>query len=177
MATPERPDPGQPSVAGYESIAGWDPATLQAVERELARSIGPVARVLVKRAARAHASLDQLAREIAPSIPDEAARQAFLGRYDGRGAVAAQPDPHDLANAPTNLGDDGPGVTPADIEAVTRLLTLEMGPIARVVVKRAAVLCTTRQALCLQVAGAIEDPSARARFLKAAASGVSSRSP
>lgn len=169
MATPERPEPGPPSVAGYESILGWDPATLQAVERELAASIGPVARVLVKRAARAHATLDQLAREIAPSIPDEAARQAFLAKYDGRGGVPAQPEPLDPADAPTRLGDDAPTLTPNDIDDVTRLLTQEIGPIARVVVKRSAEVCTTRQALCLKVSASIEDATARTRFLKAAA--------
>ena len=53
-------------------------ASLEHLERELARYIGPVARHLVQRAAARASSLDALIRELGAEIESEADRRAFL---------------------------------------------------------------------------------------------------
>lgn len=55
-----------------------DPAVTERVERELAGHVGPVARVLVARAVRRVAGVDELASTLAAEIDDVPARRRFL---------------------------------------------------------------------------------------------------
>ena len=57
--------------------AAWNDDVLKAVELELARRIGPLARVLVKRAARTAGTLEELGAVLAENIPSEADRGPF----------------------------------------------------------------------------------------------------
>ena len=62
-----------------------------------------------------------------------------------------------------------PALTAPVLEDVTRLLARFIGPIARVLVKRASRDCNTRQQLLEKVASEIESPVERASFRAAAA--------
>jgi serine/threonine-protein kinase len=56
----------------------WDPAVLQRAAKDLAVHLGPLARILVRRASgRAH-DVRELYELLAPTIPNESARAAFL---------------------------------------------------------------------------------------------------
>lgn len=55
-----------------------DPETLQQAEQQLAPHIGPLAKVLVKRAAERTSSTDELYRLLATEIDDTAGREQFL---------------------------------------------------------------------------------------------------
>lgn len=57
---------------------------------------------------------------------------------------------------------------PAFVTALARLLAVEVGPIAVIIVKRAAARTTTRQELVERAAQQIEDHESRSRFLDAA---------
>lgn len=59
---------------------------------------------------------------------------------------------------------------PAFVTALARLLAVEVGPIAVIIVKRAAARATTRQELVERAAQQIEDHESRSRFLDAARS-------
>jgi serine/threonine-protein kinase len=100
----------------------WHPEVLQRVEAELARHTGPLAAVLVRRAARGCHDLPALYARLATHIAAEPERQAFLRRAPAAG------DP---------CGDPG-ALTDALLAQAEALLTAEVGPIARVLVRRAA---------------------------------------
>ena len=59
---------------------------------------------------------------------------------------------------------------PAFVTALARLLAVEVGPIAVIIVRRAAARTTTRQELVERAAQQIEDHESRSRFLNAARS-------
>jgi eukaryotic-like serine/threonine-protein kinase len=88
------------SSTGHRSTAvptGWNESTLSGLERELAVYVGPLARVLVRRSARSHSTLDAVRREVATAIVDPQARERFVqtgpgyrgGFVDSRSAPAA----------------------------------------------------------------------------------------
>lgn len=63
--------------------AAHDVAELGRIEARLAEYVGPVARVLVRRAAAGAATLEELARQLAGEIDSEPARRAFLSGCPG----------------------------------------------------------------------------------------------
>ena len=81
--------PPRPAPAGPPPASGLSPAfreeDLHFVEAELARRLGPLARVLVKKAAKRAASLAELAADLAGQIPDDGARRGFVAAVRARG--------------------------------------------------------------------------------------------
>jgi class 3 adenylate cyclase len=75
------PSPGRPRAAGPVT-----PEVLGAAEAQLARYVGPIARVLVAQAAREASDTAGLAERLASHIHDPAARQAFVTAMDRAGA-------------------------------------------------------------------------------------------
>lgn len=69
------PASGVANVPAEDSI---DPQTLDKLSRELARYLGPIANVIVKRAAQRGASLDQLCTALGREIVSDADRARFL---------------------------------------------------------------------------------------------------
>ena len=67
---------------------GWDPEVLKQAERRLAHVIGPVAGLMVRRAADATTDVDRLYRLLAETL-DDGDRAAFLGA----GAQPSRPKP------------------------------------------------------------------------------------
>ena len=76
---------GAPTAPAVPPGAGpaQDSAELQRIEARLSEHVGPVARVLVRRAAARAASLEELARRLADEIDSEPARRAFLSACAG----------------------------------------------------------------------------------------------
>jgi hypothetical protein len=64
-----------PGASGRTLVASDE--DLRAVETELAKQIGPLARVVVKRAAKGAASLTDLVAKLELDIPTDASRRAF----------------------------------------------------------------------------------------------------
>jgi serine/threonine-protein kinase len=150
---------------------------LKDVELALARYVGPVARVLVRRAAQQHKQLGSLAAALTEAIDKPAEREAFLRAVLGR-ATALAPSTVGVGATigggtptptPTPLELTGPALTPADVEHATRVLTTYIGPIARVITKRAAARGGSRRAFLDEVARSLDDEAQRARFLREAA--------
>jgi serine/threonine-protein kinase len=125
----------------------WHTEVLQRVEAELARYIGPLATVLVRRAARGCHDLPALYARLATHIASEPERRAFLGQAPAAG---------DRYGNPCALSD-------ALLAQAEALLTAEVGPIARVLVRRAAADTRARADFCAQLAEALPQPD-RARF-------------
>jgi eukaryotic-like serine/threonine-protein kinase len=174
-------DPGTPSAPKTPSFpsstlapSDWSIPVLGGIEMALARFIGPVAKVLVRRAARTHKDVDSLVHALLDSLDSEADREAFTRAVIGRAVVA----PTSSTRAPTGTSrpatlTPGPAATWEDVERAVKLLTPYIGPIARVVAKRAATAGRSRQDFFQEVARSLESTTQRERFLRdAAASSV-----
>jgi hypothetical protein len=138
---------GTGGTSGATAVAtGWDPAELQRLERALATHVGPMARVMIRDAARSHADATSLATAVGRHIPDEHKRQQFIEL--ARGASQVTPVGSPMASGARPLPTGATPISPAaaaadplneDFKAqVLQLVTRKMGPIARVMVRRAA---------------------------------------
>lgn len=131
----------------------------RASEVELTRYIGPVARVLVRRAVEKSRSLEEFRTAIAETILDPADRDSFLGAFGSKGEVAEASAPAPVSVEPAWRLDD------QEADRVVRLLANELGPLARVLVARAAKKATSRQGFYRHLVEGIDDRDARMRFL------------
>jgi eukaryotic-like serine/threonine-protein kinase len=125
---------------------GFDPALLRELEAALAQHLGPSARVAVHDAAKTAGTLAELVRLLAWEIPD-AAKAAFQKKFSDVSWVRSQPNfsLETLAEAEQRLAQ-------------------YLGPVARVVVKRAAVEARDEAELYLLLAAEIEDAEERKAF-------------
>lgn len=128
----------------------WDDPTLSTVEQELARFLGPVARLLVRKAAAQTTDRAELCSLLSENIDDVDTRRRFVeaftkrtsglhpGKTDPRAVAskAAGSQPSQVRPGGTTLG--GAPLDPALVEQVSARLAVYLGPIARIVAKRAA---------------------------------------
>ena len=135
-----------------------DTAMLGAIERRLAQYLGPIAGRMVRLAARDSDTAETLCDRLAGNIDDPAERERFLADVRPR-----------LQRSGDTLGRSSPGLGPtlseAEIEQVQQDLTRYLGPIAKLLVKRAATSATSTAALREAVAQHLEVPAERATFL------------
>jgi tRNA A-37 threonylcarbamoyl transferase component Bud32 len=191
-ALPHRSGGAQtPATASGSAIATatpWKREAFPDVEAILARQIGPMARFLLKKVADQADSLDALAELLLPHIPSDLGRVQFQQALvqirkkletTGTGTGAA-PVPT-LSGTGIKIGTTpgsragtlgAPTVTAASVgyddayaDAVTTKLVTIIGPIGRVVVKRAVKATADRHAFLQLVAHHIDNPGERARFL------------
>jgi len=103
-----------------------DPATLQRVSRELALHIGPIADIVVKRAASKCTSTEDLYIKVSEEIDSQQEREKFLRRQTAA-ASAQLPAPKDTIALPTSesrtSGPVQPFITPAQLESGRPLTT------------------------------------------------------
>ena len=135
-----------------------DTVMLAALERRLASYLGPIAGRMVRQAAKESNTAETMCDRLATHIDNPAERERFLADAKAR-----------LQQSGETLGRSSPGIgtviSEADIEQVQRDLTHYLGPIAKVLVKRAATSATTTAALREAVAEHLEVPAERATFL------------
>ncbi len=143
--------------------AGFDPALLDTLTRRLAETLGPIATYLVHSAVRKASSVDALCADLAARIDQPAARQRF--EQDIRQQIAR-------ASTATGQHPAAPSATavfpPAEVERLQQALAVHVGPLARLLVKRAMPGAPDLPALWQAVSAHIDDPSARAAFLRKA---------
>jgi serine/threonine-protein kinase len=133
------PHPTSISSATAIGIVSWDPAELSRIERALATHVGPMARVMVREAARTCSDATALATAVSRHIVEESKRQQFIATASHVTPIPAPAHAH--ASAATPVPQE---VAPADPlteefkAQALQVLTRKMGPIARVMIKRAA---------------------------------------
>ena len=155
----------------------WDAAVLAKVEAALAKHVGPLAAVMVRRAARECHDVPALYLRLGEQITQATAREAFLGRITnagpGTGGTAGSTGSSGsstsrvvpLGGASTGLKvPTGPPVTDALLDQAQRLLAVHVGPIAKVVVKRASERTRQRDALFALLAASVPE-TVRAKLL------------
>jgi serine/threonine-protein kinase len=130
---------------------------LAEIEARLSRAIGPIARRLVADAARQYGSASQIRQALAAHIEDPREREAFLKTNPSGTVIQAAA----AVSASAPVAFDA-----AMLERMTQALAPHLGPIAKVLVAKAA--RNARSAEELQNALAAEIPAAeRERFLAA----------
>jgi eukaryotic-like serine/threonine-protein kinase len=159
----------QPPSTDTLTGAGWNMEDLNRLEKRLARFVGPIARVMVRRAAKETHDLVSLTQWLGAKIGTTAEREEFL-----RGAgVAPTPAPSPRAASERESGVRSstapPGaarpLTAEDIDRAGQLLAARLGPIARVLVKRAGKPGSSREEFIATLAGYLSDDAERMRFL------------
>jgi len=159
------------SVAATQlhAIEGWSGEELAEIERQLTPILGPMARIVVKRAAASTLDRERLYQELAAQLRSEDERQGFLkARSAARASSAA------ITGTPQSPAGAGLGaakaaaITAIDahaLERTTRALTRYLGPIAAVLVRKAASAALDEADLQARLAARIADARERARFI------------
>ena len=156
------------------AVSGWDRTLLAQAEASLARHVGPLAGVLVRRAARECSDLPTLYAKLAEQVTNATARSAFLGEATAGGMLAlgtgAASDSASSAGTRaaangTPQAAGGNALSEALTEPASRLLAQHIGPIAKIVMKKAAARTAQREDFFALLAESVAEPAARARLL------------
>ena len=184
----QTPRPNEPTAPVFRSTADAtldlntsqraliDPVVLLRIEESLAVLVGPMARILVRKAARAAPSLDALCEELARQVDPGSGRDAFLAkcRACGRASTPVKP-PTGPGKTPAAAGrtpageatpslsppprtptpsssDPGASRTPSgfsepDLALLETALAQQIGPLARILLKKALKHATTLSGL------------------------------
>ena len=142
----ERPHTS-PSGTQAAPITGWDTAALTQVERALASFIGPMARVLVRQAAKTAKDMQGLGHLLVEHISDPAGRTAFLQKVGSiSSSLGGLAGSHTSAPKPTTGGSPiTTALSDATLEHAVRVMTKHIGPIAKIVVKKASAVASTQE--------------------------------
>jgi len=149
-----------PAAAPTETSGIQDEATLRMVSDALAYHIGPVAKVVVEQAAKQAVNVDSLYDTVATSINNADDRNAFLQR---RSAAQTQPA---AAAAPvaTPLAAPAVPISADDVVKIQQELAVHLGPIAKILTKRAMKDVSGREPLIRALAEHIPTEKERAQF-------------
>jgi serine/threonine-protein kinase len=160
--------PGSSGPVSMPVPTGWDAQSLGEIERELAQHVGAVARVLVRRAARTSTSPAVVRQAVAGSIVDYEARERFLSK--GGAPRTADVAPTAASQFRSTVVDGqvpvGAPLRDGDVDKAAATLLNSLGPIARVVAKRCAAGCETREQFVARVLEQLT-PSVDARRVQA----------
>ncbi|MBT9526133.1 MAG: serine/threonine protein kinase [Rhizobacter sp.] len=171
------PPSGVPRSGGTP-VPGWDAATLHQVELALASFVGPMAKVMVRQAARVHADIAGLKASLCEHLPSDQERQRFLVKFSATtlanhvsgGSRAGSSTSHTL---PSGHGGSSAGqavgssVSPEIVAHASKVLTSHIGPIASIVVKKAAVKARTQEQLFVLLAEQVGEGAERDKLLAA----------
>ncbi len=171
---PTRPPPptsgpvSQPPTTAVPSKR--TPETLLDIEVLLAEHIGPLAKVLVKKANTRNPNDEGFVHELLQSVEGDKAQRTFLRKLKQLGIRTshAKDIPSGPVTGPTT-GPTGPARQWSD-EELAKLegkLAEFVGPLAKVLVKKAARSAVTRDELHRTLAAEIEGDKEQRRFLRA----------
>jgi len=173
----------------------WDDETLRTAERELARAVGPLARVIVRRAAQQTSDRAELCSILSDYVVDPETRRKFVDAFNrtgsgvhagGAGASGAHatgssrsgsghahtgaPPSQSGVNHRSGTGTHGVPLEQAYVDQITARLAVYLGPIAQIVTKKAARDARTRSEFVRRVADNLGTQE-RAAFLREAGFG------
>jgi serine/threonine-protein kinase len=131
-ASPAAPLDAAPASGASRASRIWPPELIAQLEERLATHVGPVATLLLRRASASAADVDALRERLVTYLPDGAARREFDSLLSQLEAGSSRPLPAQKISA-EQVGD------------AARQLTTYLGPIARVVARRAAASATDLQ--------------------------------
>lgn len=139
-----------------------DPDVLATAGRRLASVVGPIAGILVDKAASRAGSERELYDLLSRHIADEIERARFTALAGGRTAVSGAARPPEPSPAPTGSGQ----ISEKECARTATVLTSYLGPIASIVVKRESKTSATLDELRQRLATLIPDERDRGEFLR-----------
>jgi serine/threonine protein kinase len=175
-----RSSSGQPTelLTGLRSIplmGNLDPELRARLETALARHLGPMAAVLIRRQEKVHATLEALRDALAKEIDNENSRRTFIERTEAlvRGEPQSRP-PTTLPPAhsrPSGPPSAPPTTRPGEFDpeflaAVETELAHHLGPLAGVLVRKSAAKARDRAELFLLLSDNIADADQRRAFIR-----------
>ena len=137
-----------------------DPAIIAAAKERLMPILGPIAAVLVEKAAAHSTSIDAFHQTLAGKIESGTAREQFLKTMGASLQTEALP-----LRADQSANGAKASIRDSDIERLASLLTHHIGPIAGVITRREAVAAVSPDDLKQKLALHIPDERARIDFL------------
>ena len=145
---------------------------LKQLEGELAQHLGPIAPVMVRNAAKKAHSPAELVHLLAADITHDGVRVKFERRFADTSRPVSQPQPR---SGSTKLTEPATVVAasrfPIEVlERAERRLSQYLGPVSRVLVKRAAMKARDESELYLLLADEIENPAEKKTFIRRAIS-------
>ncbi len=149
-------------------LASHDAGQLKEIENELAKRIGPLAAVLVRKAAKNNATIEAVIEAVTGEIDDEEERAAFTRRMKENTRPPASALAQDRTEIATQLAATRFAVDVLD--RAEKRLAQHIGAIARVIVKKAAMKARDEGELYLIIADEIEDQNDRKAFIRKAIS-------
>ncbi len=127
---------------------GWDETQLAGLEKILMEHIGPVGKVLVRRAARGHADLAEVRDHVALGIVDRELREGFIAASARLVGFAPAPAPQRASPQVAETlvaGGESHLLRADDADKAAAVMAASLGPIARVLAKKSATRSTTRE--------------------------------
>ena len=168
-----RTGPSTASTEGVAEFCGIDDAeALDAAKRELASIIGPIAGILVDRAATRAATVEGLYGLLALNIHNDEDRQRFVAsrsQHNVARADAARPEI-------SQRGADACSISCKDLDRVATVLTNFLGPIAPFVTRKESKAARSLQDLLPRLAAKLPNDCDRADLLSQLRSAVSETS-
>jgi len=141
-----------------------DADTLRALEQKLTDYVGPIARILVRTTAGRSRSVGDLCSQLALSVTDAAERERFRREVDH--LIRSRPPATDSTPSRGDRSVHSNRLPEHELERVQEALTQFVGPIARVLVRRATADASSVEALWLSLSNHIESPAERVAFLR-----------
>lgn len=147
---------------------GFEPEVLKRVETEAARVLGPIAAMIVRKAARKAVTLAELCHGVAQEIEDEKLRPAFLKKFAHEGRTGPPTHPTTQPRSTTHAPSISTKFTPEILKNAEGELARHIGAIAGVVVRHAAAKARDESELYLLIADEIQDPVEKKLFVRKA---------
>lgn len=184
---PQTSAPTGSGLTDTAMLAPWKREALPELESMLSRQIGPMARFLVKKVAAKAEGMDELCEQLLPHVPSDLGREQFRQAVallkkkldaSGTGSGVSLSGTHAGLASRSGAGSGATGIAAgrtaisapvvfdeAYADRVAQRLTVLIGPIARVVVKRAVKQTNDKAEFLQLVASHIDSLPDRARFL------------
>ena len=148
-------------------LTGWDATTLERVQTTLARLLGPMAKVLVRQAAKKCHDLPGLITLLSQDIPSPEDRSKFLAlmqRHANTGTLGS------TAHLTRETGASGAtterqALGLALIARANLVMARHMGPVAKIIVKRAAAKANSPTQFVAMLAQEMPDGPQRAHLI------------
>jgi len=168
----ERTMSAMPGVGTNNELTGsthWHKEELENVTRELAAHIGPMAKVLVREASASVHDLAQLYETLSTSIPSPDGQEAFLKsgkRHARESQVTSPPSQPSQPSQINGLTASGSSTTLDDaiIARAEEQLANYIGPLAKMIVRRAAGGCSNVKQLVERLEREIDSEADRKKF-------------
>jgi hypothetical protein len=148
-------------------VPGIDSPTAARIAVLLAAELGPIAAHLVKQTSARTTDVREVCRMAAEQVGDETRRRRFLKNCEQElqlGSLASPTKPPTGSREPVS-GAKAPALDPQVLDRVKKALAESVGPVAKVIVDKAARKCSSLDELYEMLAGEIAAPADREKFL------------